>query len=118
MSKRLGRIHSGATIIEPSIGSGVLACAVIEKLITENQPIEIWLDAYETDKELCKVAHDVLTLASKKAEESRIKIHWEVFQEDFVLACLPEYQPSLFSLEQSRRKTYDFVISNPPYFKT
>jgi len=117
MAKRLGQIHSGATIIEPSLGSGVLACAVIEKLITENQPTEIWLDAYETDKELCNVARDVLTLASKKAEQSGIKIHWQVFQEDFVLACLPEHQPSLFATGQSRRKTYDFVISNPPYFK-
>ena len=117
MAKRLGQIHSDATIIEPAIGSGVLACAVIEKLIKENQPTEIWLDAYETDEELCDVARDVLTLASKKAEQRGIKIHWQVFQEDFVLACLPEHQPSLFGREQSRRKTYDFVISNPPYFK-
>jgi adenine-specific DNA-methyltransferase len=117
MAKRLGQIQSSATIIEPSIGSGVLVCAVIEKLIAENKSAEIWLDAYETDKELCGVARAVLTLASKKAEQSGIKIHWQVFQEDFVLACLPEHQPSLFSVEQSRRKTYDFVISNPPYFK-
>lgn len=117
MAKRLGKIQFGAAIIEPSIGSGVLACAVIEKLITENQPTEIWLDAYETDKELCNVAREVLTLASKKAEQSGIKIHWQVFQEDFVLACLPEHQPSLFGTDQSRRKLYDFVISNPPYFK-
>lgn len=117
MAKRLGKIQSGATIIEPSIGSGVLACAVIEKLITEHQSTELWLDAYEIDKELCDIARDVLTLASKKAEQSGIKIHWQIFQEDFILACLPEHQPSLFGSEQSRRKLYDFVISNPPYFK-
>lgn len=117
MAKRLGQINSGATIIEPSVGSGVLACAVIEQLITENRSIEIWLDAYETDKELCDVARDVLTLASKKAKQSGIIIHWQVFNEDFVLACLPEHQPSLFGTEQSRRKMYNFVISNPPYFK-
>jgi adenine-specific DNA-methyltransferase len=117
MANRLGKIYSGSTIIEPSIGSGTLACAIIENLISENQPAEIWLDAYETDKELCKTAREVLTLANREAEKSKVKIHWQVFNEDFVLACLPESQPSLFDAEQSRRKAYNFVISNPPYFK-
>ena len=110
MAKRLGQIHSGATIIEPSIGSGVLVCAVVEKLIVENQPVEIWLDAYETDKELCDVARDVLTLASKEAEQNGIKIHWQVFSKRILcwLACPNTSHLSL--LKQSRRKSMILLL--------
>ncbi|HET8564512.1 MAG TPA: hypothetical protein VFM35_11620, partial [Candidatus Binatia bacterium] len=33
MAKELGQIQNGAFLLEPAIGSGVLVCAVIERLI-------------------------------------------------------------------------------------
>ena len=117
MAKQLGDIQNGANILEPAVGSGVLACAVIEQLISENRPIILWIEAYETDAELCDVARQVLTEAAKKTEKTGIKIHWKVHQEDFILACLPETQPMLFSSSDDRQKAFDYVISNPPYFK-
>ena len=117
MANQLGQIQNGASLLEPAIGSGVLACAVIERLIAENRPLEVSITAYETDKELCEVSREVLEIASRKAEKSNVKIHWQVFQEDFVLACLPDDQPSLFDSSESNRKAFNHVISNPPYFK-
>jgi len=117
MAKQLGQIQNGDNLLEPAVGSGVLVCAVIERLITENRPLEISISAYETDKELCDVSREVLEIASREAEKSGVKIHWQVFQEDFVLACLPDQQPSLFGSNESRRKIFNYVISNPPYFK-
>lgn len=117
MAKQLGQIQSGATLLEPAVGSGVLVCAVIERLIAENCPIELWVEAYETDTELCDVARQVLTQTSQRAGQQGVKIHWQVYCEDFILACLPESQPTLFAEDKTRRRTFDFVISNPPYFK-
>lgn len=117
MAKQLGQIKNGDSVLEPAVGSGVLACAVIERLVEEKRPLEISLTAYELDKELCEISRQVLELARQKAEKSGIKINWQVFQEDFILACLPEQQPSLFGSTESRQKAFDFVISNPPYFK-
>ena len=37
MANQLGPIRSGDRILDPAIGSGVLACAVIERLIEEGQ---------------------------------------------------------------------------------
>jgi type I restriction-modification system DNA methylase subunit len=56
MAKQLGQIKDGDFLLEPAIGSGVLVCAVIERLIAEKLPLEIWITAYETDKELCEVS--------------------------------------------------------------
>jgi adenine-specific DNA-methyltransferase len=117
MAKQLGQIQDGATLLEPAIGSAVLVCAVIEQLIVEKRPLEISIIAYETDKELCDVSGGVLHILSQEAEKIGIKINWQVFQEDFVLACLPDEQPSLFSSIESKQKIFSYVISNPPYFK-
>jgi hypothetical protein len=65
-------------------------------LINEKRPVEVWLTAYEIDKELWEISRQVLDIASREAEKNRIKIHWQVFQDDFILARLPEQQPSIF----------------------
>ena len=115
MAKQLGKIESGDNILEPAIGSGVLACAIISHLIEEKKPIEIWLTAYEIDQELCEISRKVLDTACQQAEMQGVKVHWQVFQEDFILARLPEKQPSLFSSSNTKQKEVNFVISNPPY---
>jgi adenine-specific DNA-methyltransferase len=117
MAKQLGKINNKATFLEPAVGSAVLVCAIIERLIAENQPIEVSIDGYETDAELCSVASQVLAFASQKAAQNSVIVSWKVYQDDFVLACLPEKQPALFPDSNNRRKSFDFIISNPPYFK-
>lgn len=117
MAKELGEIKSCDILLEPACGSGVLVCAVVERLIAEKNPLEISIIAYETDKELCDVSREVLGVVSKEAEKNGIKINWQVFQEDFILACLPDEQPSLFSSKESRERAFNQIISNPPYFK-
>ena len=118
MAKQLGQIQDGACLLEPALGSGVLACAVIELLIAEKRPLRISITAYETDRELCDVSRDVLKVASREAERNGVIIDWQVHQEDFVLTCLPDdEQPSLFSEIKSKQKTFTHIVSNPPYFK-
>ncbi|MBV6397324.1 MAG: hypothetical protein HFACDABA_02935 [Anaerolineales bacterium] len=117
MAKQLGAIQNGAVLLEPACGSGVLACALVERLITGKNPLEISIVAYETDKELADLSRQVFRLASQKAEKKKIKLHWQVFQEDFILACLPNEQPSLFASGKSRFRPFDFILGNPPYFK-
>jgi adenine-specific DNA-methyltransferase len=75
------------------------------------------MTAYEIDKELCETSREVLEISSKEAEKFGIKINWQVFQEDFVLSCLPDEQPSLFNSSKSNNKAFNHIISNPPYFK-
>jgi adenine-specific DNA-methyltransferase len=117
MANQLGQIQNGASLLEPSIGSAVLACAVIERLIVEKHPLEISITSYEIDKELFDVSQEVLHVASREAQKNDIQINHQPFQEDFILACLPDEQPSLFNSEASKKQIFSQVISNPPYFK-
>src|ERR1043165_4801091 len=117
MAKQLGQIQNKSSLLEPAIGSAVLVCAVIERLLAEKHPLEISIIGYETDRELCDVSREVLGIAIKEAEKNGLKINWQVFQQDFVLACLPDEQPSLFGPNKSEQRIFSQVISNPPYFK-
>lgn len=117
MARQLGQIKHGTSLLEPAIGSGVLACALIERLIEEKKPLEFSITAYETDKELCDVSRAVLELASGEAKKNGLNINWQLHHEDFVLACLPNEQPSLFAAQESKQTTFTYAISNPPYFK-
>lgn len=117
MAKQLGQIQSGASLLEPACGSGVLVCALIERLIAGKKPLEISVTAYETDNELAELGRQILELTSQEAEKHDIKLRWQVFEEDFILACLPDEQPSLFEPGEPHCRSFDFVVSNPPYFK-
>lgn len=78
MAKQLGLFQNGVSLLEPAIGSGVLVCAVIERLIAEKRPLEISITAYETDKELCDLSREILKIASKEANRIGVKINWQV----------------------------------------
>ena len=117
MAHQLGPIRDGGRLLEPSIGAGTLACAVIERLIHEGNPIEFWIDGFEIDPELCKATRSALTTASEIASKYGIIIHWKVYEADFILECAPSPQPSLFPNFGPAESPYDYIIANPPYFK-
>ncbi len=120
MARQPGPIPEGAHILDPAIGSGVLACAVIEAAMSEGQPGEFWIDGYEIDEELCRTATEVLERAKSQAAARGIRVHFCVHCADFISSCLPPLQPTLFSVESTPPvdlKNYDLIIANPPYFK-
>ncbi|MBN2549222.1 MAG: Eco57I restriction-modification methylase domain-containing protein [Anaerolineales bacterium] len=117
MARQLGPIRDGGRLLEPAIGSGTLACAIIERLIAEGEPIDLWIDGFEIDPELCKASQISLEKAAAKAKLSGINIYWQVFESDFALTCAPLPQASLFPNYGPSESPYDYIIANPPYFK-
>ena len=110
MARQLGPIRAGDHILDPAIGSGVLACAVIERVIARGQPKELFIDGYEVDPGLCEAAREALARATQQAAEVGITVHACLHERDFVLDCTLSQGPGVPSL-------YDHVIANPPYFK-
>ena len=121
MARQLGPIHHGSRILDPAIGSGTLACAVIERVLAEQTATEIWIEGYEVDVPLAETALEVLHLAVERAASQGITIHVCVHTSDFILTRVATKQPSLFAGEidndSAAEGGYDFVIANPPYFK-
>jgi adenine-specific DNA-methyltransferase len=121
MARQLRPQREGCRVLDPAIGSGVLACALVEQVIEAGYPTELFIDGYEVDTSLGVVARQALSLAVEKAAGHGIAINACVHQVDFVLAHTPVAQPSLFPGNdfsgQQADATYDLIIANPPYFK-
>lgn len=116
MAEQLGPIRDGDHILDPAMGSGTLLCAVIERLIEESEPVEVWMDGFELDDELFAAARSILSDATAHAAEQGIQIHLNLFHTDFVLNGLRLLRPALLDTPVGHRH-YQHIIANPPYFK-
>ena len=121
MARLLGGLPEDARVLDPAIGSGVLASAVVEHAIQKGYPCRLSIDGYETDPQLACVAEHCLALAAEVAAQHDIRVDFKVRTEDFLLSRVPLQQAFLFADGQGPDwpggDLYDGIIANPPYFK-
>jgi adenine-specific DNA-methyltransferase len=104
-------------ILDPGAGTGVLTCAVCERLASlVNPPSEVSIDAYEADAALAEVLESVLRLTKKRLAIAGIGFHFNVHADDFIIANATGLEPSS-DLFRRHGERFDLAISNPPYFK-
>lgn len=99
-------------ILDPGCGTLTLTCALVERLIEQNNSIEeIEIDAFDTDPSLKPIIANVSNILKNWSNKRGIEIIVNYSNLDFLLS-------HKFSLKKdSNSPTYDFIISNPPYFK-
>jgi adenine-specific DNA-methyltransferase len=103
------------TLLDPGAGTGVLTAAFCEKLLSRKKPVSLAIDAFESDPEIIPFLKRVLQECKKDLEEKGSKVEFNVLAKDFILTNEPYLSgPGLF---ERGEKFYDFVISNPPYYK-
>ncbi len=107
-------------ILDPGAGSGILSCALCESLAScGNKPNDIELVVYETEFGLLKHLSSVLEYLKSWLSSAGIELTFTLHASDFILenaACLDPRQTTLFG-DTGDFQRYDFIISNPPYFK-
>lgn len=116
MANQIIPISDGQSILDPSVGSGTLLCAIIDELIAINAPLELYIDGFEVDEQLLQIARTVLQQAVETAAHYNINIHLRLFHADFVLNSVQFLRPALLATPVGNRH-YDHIIANPPYFK-
>ena len=103
------------TLLDPGAGTGVLSAAFCEKLLNRKKPASLVIDAFENDPEIIPLLKKVLQECKKDLEEKGSKVEFNVLTKDFILTNETYLSgPGLF---EKGEKFYDFVISNPPYYK-
>lgn len=119
MARLVESNQTAVKILDPGAGTGILTCAVCERLASLPQkPHQITIHAYEQDPTLIIALRRVLGLLQEHLEASGISTSVVVSNEDFVLKYGECLFPSTPMLPSSTPPMYfDLAISNPPYFK-
>lgn len=106
------------SVLDPGCGLAILSCALIEYQVEEVTPEHIILVLYETDKKVLPFTKVVLNYLQVWCAKKKVALEFKLREEDFVLdkcECLGGAD-TLFG-EVFGFEKYDYIISNPPYFK-
>lgn len=107
------------TILDPGAGTGLLGCKVLEFLsYSSTPPKNIKFVAYEIDGKIILYLKKVLEYSKQWLKNKKINFTYQIKQEDFILANADSFNTEnvLFPIEDTLEK-FDYIISNPPYFK-
>lgn len=106
------------TILDPGCGTAILSCAIIEKIVATDKNLKsVKLDVYEIDEDILPFTKNVLDFLRKWLKERNVEFHYNLFQDDFILKNANVLKNENLLFNNSISQEYDFIISNPPYFK-
>jgi len=98
-------------LLDPGAGVGNLTAAFCNKILSSKCKHSIEVDAYENDLELVPFLKNVLEMCKKELEDQGHAMTYVIHKEDFVL----HNERHFMNFENCG--SYDYVISNPPYYK-
>ena len=106
------------SILDPGCGLAILSCALIEHLVEHSSLAHVVLTLYETDKKVLPLTESVLNYLRVWCSERKISLEYQLKEADFVLDNCERLDgvDTMFG-GMSGADSYDYIISNPPYFK-
>jgi len=107
-------------ILDPGCGTGILSCALIEKLSNSARIKDIELHTYETDENIIPYSNKSFDFLKEWLAEKGISFRYQILKNDFILrnaSVLNNSKQLFFESSKDDLHYYDYIISNPPYFK-
>ena len=100
------------SVLDAGAGSGILACAFLERV--ERLPFveEIEVTCYENDENVLQLLEDNLRYCQEKSAK---KVSFFIIQENYILSQYLDFNYTTGGNPNPEK--YDFVIGNPPYMK-
>ena len=108
LDEKTGRV----SVLDAGAGSGILSCALIERMETIDSIQEIELTCYENDENVLPLLKRNLEYCK---EETRKKLTVNIVEDNYILSQYLDFNHMLGG--NAEPKKYDFVIGNPPYMK-
>lgn len=99
-------------ILDAGAGSGILSCALIERLEQSDSVRTIELTCYENDNNILELLKENLQFFQKNSEKN---IQVQINTDNYITSQYLDFNHMLGG--NPRPEKYDFVIGNPPYMK-
>lgn len=103
------KLSSHVKVLDAGAGSGILACALLERLAQEKFVEKIELVCYENDDNIISLLKENLLYCQQIMQE---KLAFEIREENYILTESVD-----FNFANENAEKYDLVIGNPPYMK-
>lgn len=102
-------------ILDPGAGTGIFESAVCDFLLTQKNRSRIFFDLYEIDRNIIPLLKKNMKMCQEVMANNRFEITYKIHNNDFILSNA-HFLNDLTYFNHDR-DGYDFIISNPPYFK-
>lgn len=118
MARLVNPKKESITVLDPGAGTGILSCSLLEHFANLGYLKNIKLIAYEIDEQIIPYLKKSLVYSRKWLQKKRINLIYKIENQDFILKNSDSFNlgDTLFPLENSVER-FDYIISNPPYFK-
>ena len=103
------KLSSHVKVLDAGAGSGILACALLERLAQEKFVEKIELVCYENDDNIISLLKENLLYCQQIMQK---KLAFEIREENYILTESVD-----FNFANENAEKYDLVIGNPPYMK-
>lgn len=118
MAKLVRNTSGKLKILDPGCGTAILSSSLIETIILRGDRVkEIELLVYETDKDILPYTQATLDYLKTWLQEKKVGFKATLDTNDFVLENKDCFEQGNTLFYEPKNAVYDFVISNPPYFK-
>jgi len=109
--------HNRVRLLDPGAGTGILTAAFCERLLNNDKIIDLTIDTYENDPNLLPFLEEVLESCKLTLEEKGHNVKYNIYEQDFILHNERYFKKTSLLWAIESNALYDFVISNPPYYK-
>lgn len=96
-------------ILDPGGGLGILTAAVCDHLFSKINNIQITAEIFENDPKILPILKNNMNFIQKTISKESHNFRFKIIQKDFIM-------DKYLVLEKPLEK-FDFIISNPPYYK-
>ncbi len=102
-------------ILDPGAGIGIFESTFCEYITSLNTNAKISFNLYENDPNLVCILRHNMRICKREMANKGFKVSYKIFNKDFILSNAKFFNNQNKNLDE--KKGYDFVISNPPYYK-
>lgn len=108
--------RSKIKVLDPGAGTGILSCALVDRILTENRKVDMEVDLYENDPTVLPYLEQTMRQCKDLMGKSGREFTFKIISRDFILDNAQLFTRDLFQ-KNEKVEPYDIAISNPPYFK-
>ncbi|MDP3722664.1 MAG: Eco57I restriction-modification methylase domain-containing protein [Candidatus Omnitrophota bacterium] len=105
------------SVLDPGAGIGILTAAFCERLLNLREKVQLRITAYENDTALLPHLRRVLRKCEAALQERGHDVTLDVLEDDFIVKNATFFKRETPFLWEDERPAFDYIISNPPYYK-